>query len=256
VGCRPVPARFQPPSIDNVADQKQRLGVVTAKKIDEQIGLASTGSKMDIRDEQSSDPDDIAMRRPGSIRRIVEADVGGSSRRAPAANRLVSEQHRRGRGKAGKRPRCIAAGTPPEDRALPAQSCGKDKQGNGRTPPLIMRERDDEPVTGKENDCERYGMFKDIGAEFKTGEQEFHGISLGPAGGSIALCGTGEDAEAQQRDDHARRCFHGVIRLPAYAGRCDTPTPAAHYASSARCKLLRDQDNPGWWLRLDNAGRR
>ena len=52
VGLRPVPAGFQRPAIDDVADQIDRLGIVGAEKIQQPVGLRAAGAQVDIGDEQ------------------------------------------------------------------------------------------------------------------------------------------------------------------------------------------------------------
>src|SRR5471032_639282 len=48
VRLRPEPAFAQLPSIDDVADQVQVLGIVVAQKIEEIVRLTATGAEMDI----------------------------------------------------------------------------------------------------------------------------------------------------------------------------------------------------------------
>ncbi len=49
---RPVPARTQPPPVDDVADEVDRVGLDVPKHIEDQIGLAAARAEMEIRQEQ------------------------------------------------------------------------------------------------------------------------------------------------------------------------------------------------------------
>ena len=51
VRLRPVPARAQPPAVDDVADEKDRLRVVVAQEIEHQFGLATARAQMQVGDE-------------------------------------------------------------------------------------------------------------------------------------------------------------------------------------------------------------
>jgi hypothetical protein len=52
VRLRPVPARAQPPAVDNVADQVYRVRVDMAQHVQNEIGLTTARSKVQIRKEQ------------------------------------------------------------------------------------------------------------------------------------------------------------------------------------------------------------
>ena len=54
VGLRPVPARFEPPAVDDVADEEEFLGFVMFQKIQQQIGLAAARAEMNVRNEQGA----------------------------------------------------------------------------------------------------------------------------------------------------------------------------------------------------------
>ena len=54
VGLRPVPARPQPPAVDDVADEEDRVGVVVAKEIEHQLGLAAARAQMQVGDEDGA----------------------------------------------------------------------------------------------------------------------------------------------------------------------------------------------------------
>ena len=58
---RPIPARFQPPAVDDVADQKNRVGVVMAQEIQHQFGLAAARAKMQIRHENRAIAGDAVL---------------------------------------------------------------------------------------------------------------------------------------------------------------------------------------------------
>ena len=55
VRLRPVPARFQRPAVDDVADQINRLGVVHPQEIEELVGLAAARTEMHIREKQRAE---------------------------------------------------------------------------------------------------------------------------------------------------------------------------------------------------------
>jgi hypothetical protein len=47
--ARPVPAHFEAPQIDNVADQIELLAGVVAKKVQKALRLTAAGAEMDVR---------------------------------------------------------------------------------------------------------------------------------------------------------------------------------------------------------------
>lgn len=49
---RPVPYALKPPTIDNVADEKNRFGIIMFEQAQQLFGLAATGPEMNVRDEQ------------------------------------------------------------------------------------------------------------------------------------------------------------------------------------------------------------
>ena len=51
---RPMPVPAEPPAVDDVADQVDRLGVVVAEKIEEEVRLAATRTQMHIGNEQGA----------------------------------------------------------------------------------------------------------------------------------------------------------------------------------------------------------
>ena len=52
---RPVPGAAQPPAVDDVADQVDRLGVVVAQEIEQEFGLGRLRSEMEVGDEQRAE---------------------------------------------------------------------------------------------------------------------------------------------------------------------------------------------------------
>ena len=55
VRLRPVPGAAQPPAVDDVADQIDRLGVVVAQEIEQELGLRRLRAEMDVGDEQRTE---------------------------------------------------------------------------------------------------------------------------------------------------------------------------------------------------------
>lgn len=49
---RPVPAAFQAPAVDDIADQVERLGVVIAQEVEKQRRLTALAAEMDIGNEE------------------------------------------------------------------------------------------------------------------------------------------------------------------------------------------------------------
>ena len=56
MGLWPIPARFQLPAIDDVANQINGVGIVIAQKVEELIRLAAFRAKMDIGQEKRPNP--------------------------------------------------------------------------------------------------------------------------------------------------------------------------------------------------------
>jgi hypothetical protein len=48
MALRPIPARFQPPAVDDVADQIDRIRIVMAQEFEQEIGLAASRSEKNI----------------------------------------------------------------------------------------------------------------------------------------------------------------------------------------------------------------
>lgn len=63
MALRPIPARFEPPSIDDVADEIDRLGVIGSEKVQERLRLATFRAQMEIRQEQRANADRIQVPR-------------------------------------------------------------------------------------------------------------------------------------------------------------------------------------------------
>src|SRR5690554_3827024 len=64
--ARPVKLLFQPPSVNNISDQVERVAVDMVQKVDQQIGIASPRSQVDIGnpDRPVSLPVAVMDRRP------------------------------------------------------------------------------------------------------------------------------------------------------------------------------------------------
>ena len=52
VGLRPIPGRSQRPAVDDVTDEIDRFGFVTAEEVEKLVGLAAACSEVDVGDEQ------------------------------------------------------------------------------------------------------------------------------------------------------------------------------------------------------------
>ena len=52
VALRPVPGAAQPPAVDDVADEIDRLGLVMAQEVDQELGLGGLRPEMDVGDEK------------------------------------------------------------------------------------------------------------------------------------------------------------------------------------------------------------
>ena len=59
VGLRPVPGRAQPPAVDDVADEVDRIRLVLAQEFQHRLRLSPLRAQMQVRDEQAA----IAPRR-------------------------------------------------------------------------------------------------------------------------------------------------------------------------------------------------
>ena len=57
VRLRPVPARAQPPAVDDVADQVDGVGLDMAKHVEDEIGLTAARSQMQVGKEQTCGSD-------------------------------------------------------------------------------------------------------------------------------------------------------------------------------------------------------
>ncbi|MGY3290466.1 hypothetical protein ACVWWP_003533 [Bradyrhizobium sp. LM3.6] len=49
---RPMPARFQRPAVDDVADEVDRVCIMEAQEVEQKVGLRTAGSEMNVGDEQ------------------------------------------------------------------------------------------------------------------------------------------------------------------------------------------------------------
>ena len=54
MSLRPVPTRPQPPAVDNVADQIDRIRLVMAQEIIKLLALAGARTKMHVREKKGS----------------------------------------------------------------------------------------------------------------------------------------------------------------------------------------------------------
>ena len=81
VRLRPVPARAQPPAVDDVADEIDRVRLVVAKQVEDEIRLAAARAEMEIRQEQRA----IAMGRRGCL------DTPASRIRVSSCERLCAD---------------------------------------------------------------------------------------------------------------------------------------------------------------------
>jgi hypothetical protein len=50
VGVRPVPALAQPPAVDDVADEVERLALVRPQEVDQHVRVAAARAEVDVRD--------------------------------------------------------------------------------------------------------------------------------------------------------------------------------------------------------------
>src|SRR5215467_1055106 len=50
----PIPSRSQAPTVDDVADQVDGIGVVMAQKVEKKVRLAPACAKMDVRNEEGA----------------------------------------------------------------------------------------------------------------------------------------------------------------------------------------------------------
>jgi hypothetical protein len=52
VGLRPIPPVLEPPSVDHVADEIDRPGIVMFQKIEQKLGLTAARAKVNVRQEK------------------------------------------------------------------------------------------------------------------------------------------------------------------------------------------------------------
>ena len=57
MSLRPVPGRFQRPSVHDVADQEDRVRIVVAQEFDKPLRLASAGAEMNVGEKQRANAD-------------------------------------------------------------------------------------------------------------------------------------------------------------------------------------------------------
>ncbi len=61
MGLRPIPARFQPPAVDDIADKIDRIGFIMLQKSEQHLGLTSLCAEVDVGQEHGSNTDDVAI---------------------------------------------------------------------------------------------------------------------------------------------------------------------------------------------------
>jgi len=54
VGLRPVPVRFQCPTVNDVTYQIDGVGIMAAEKVEQLVGLRAAGTEMDVGDKQGA----------------------------------------------------------------------------------------------------------------------------------------------------------------------------------------------------------
>ena len=54
VRLRPVPAGFQRPAVDDIADEIDGVGIMAAEEVQQSVGLRAAGSEVDVGDKQSA----------------------------------------------------------------------------------------------------------------------------------------------------------------------------------------------------------
>jgi hypothetical protein len=60
---RPVPAGFELPTVDDIADQINGVGVVVAQEIEEAVSLATARAEMNVGDEERTEPSCAVLKR-------------------------------------------------------------------------------------------------------------------------------------------------------------------------------------------------
>src|SRR5688572_4647795 len=79
MGLRPVPISLQPPAVDDVADQVDRLGLMMGQEVLQELCLAAAGAEMHVGDEKRSHVADLRLRNHGlscvALPRKPDSDV-------------------------------------------------------------------------------------------------------------------------------------------------------------------------------------
>ena len=81
MGLRPVPARFQLPSIDDVADQIDGVRIVGFEEFQQRIRLAPLGAEVKVRQEQRPYAHSIRFLSHGSSDGLAEQTQTGFASR-------------------------------------------------------------------------------------------------------------------------------------------------------------------------------
>ena len=67
VRLRPIPRGAQRPTVDNVADEIDRLGFVTAEEVEKLVGLTAACTQMHVGDKQRAKPSRGVVRHDTTI---------------------------------------------------------------------------------------------------------------------------------------------------------------------------------------------
>jgi hypothetical protein len=65
VALRPEPGPPQSPAVDDIADQVDRLGIVVAEEIEDEIGPAAGGAEVEVREKKAAKPTNRAVKHYG-----------------------------------------------------------------------------------------------------------------------------------------------------------------------------------------------
>ena len=138
------------------------------KKVDQPLGLASPGPKMDIGDEQAPDLDDVGRQSRIPVRAL---------RLPVAAIAIAQERHRGSFRQSRDRLRHIAVGAAPEDRAMPIDADGKNEERELGATMSPVGSRETELKAGEQDQHRGGEVLKRMRAGPNTGQQGSHAIS-------------------------------------------------------------------------------